>query len=647
MVNIKYSRFLLSGLVVVLLAFGSCMMPELSPELYVGTLNIDNVGTANINNAGEVIIYGEEYLRISKLPPIIYFTTDDDPGLDWAGAGLGVSLIDKESKEHPVNLAECAFTPVDMTAVGPQSITVSRDGKTVMFSIVVLDKGIAFHGINITRPPEKTAYRRYEAANWNGLIVTEVIYERDIRNPPFERSFTWSDPGISIDHPHNKAFSAIPSGKQIITVTKGSETAFFSVTISGLNWYVEAPPSPGAFDGNNGLSPDAPLPTVQEALNKIKAEYERYSGSWPVSEVAAIAVSGPIISTASSGDMARVEGAYPPILLKGNPGKPGTLDAKRTAASMGRVLYIGPGNTVTLGENLTLTGGFTDSFSYYSSGAGVMVDGNGQNGGVFNMTGGTIKGNTGGSGVFLAESAAFNMSGGTIRDNTIEDDGGGVYADSGSVFTMTGGTICKNTVGTHGGGVYVSGTFAMKNGIISDNTSVKCGGVYVVSGVFEMTGGVITANTCGSINDEFNYYSGGVCVDRHGEFILDGGIISGNSIVGTSQKQGGGGVTVNNGSAFTMKSGIINGNSTVSDGGGVSLIDGAFVMEGGTIRENTAGGNGGGVYVESGATFTKKSSGVITDTNIAATGKVAYIAATSNAINDTDSLKPGTYPPSP
>jgi hypothetical protein len=48
------------------------MMPELSPELYVSTLNIENAGVVNINNTEEVNIYGEEYLRISKPPQIVY-----------------------------------------------------------------------------------------------------------------------------------------------------------------------------------------------------------------------------------------------------------------------------------------------------------------------------------------------------------------------------------------------------------------------------------------------------------------------------------------------------------------------------------------------------------------------------------------------
>jgi hypothetical protein len=334
-----------------------------------------------------------------------------------------------------------------MAAVGFQVITVSRDGKTVDFSIMILDKGSTFQGISVTRAPDKTTYRQYEKADWTGLIVTEVIYSGDPRNPPVECSFTWSDTEISISHPYDMVFSSTPSGEKTIAITKGVKTAFFNVIISGLNWYVQAPPSLGAFDGNTGLSPDAPLPTVQKALEAIKAVY---SAAWPLSggveEAAVITVSGEITNTTVSGDMVKVEGAYPPILLKGNPGKPGTLNAERTAANMGCVLYIGPGNTVTLGENLTLTGGFTNSFSYFQSGSGVQVDCDGslQNGGVFNMTGGTIKGNTGGThsgGVYVGSDATFTKSSGSITNTNIAATGKVAYiAATGNAIEADPGT---------------------------------------------------------------------------------------------------------------------------------------------------------------------------------------------------------------
>lgn len=47
-------------------------MPDLVPELYVGTLNVENAGDVNLGNTGVVNIYGEEYLRVSQYPGLIY-----------------------------------------------------------------------------------------------------------------------------------------------------------------------------------------------------------------------------------------------------------------------------------------------------------------------------------------------------------------------------------------------------------------------------------------------------------------------------------------------------------------------------------------------------------------------------------------------
>ncbi|MCD7948192.1 MAG: carboxypeptidase-like regulatory domain-containing protein [Oscillospiraceae bacterium] len=64
-------------------------------------------------------------------------------------------------------------------------------------------------------------------------------------------------------------------------------------------------------------------------------------------------------------------------------------------------------------------------------------------------------------------------------------------------FTMKGGTISGNTAGT-GGGVYNYRTFEMEDGTISGNTASQGGGVYTVGGTsytFEATGGSIINNT--------------------------------------------------------------------------------------------------------------------------------------------------------
>lgn len=90
-------------------------------------------------------------------------------------------------------------------------------------------------------------------------------------------------------------------------------------------------------------------------------------------------------------------------------------------------------------------------------GGGVYV--NGQTGGTsgsFTLENGTIKNNTAyfGGGVVLNNGGIFNMQGGTIEGNHATNEGGGVGVQG--IMKMTGGTISGNTASGHGKGVYIS-----------------------------------------------------------------------------------------------------------------------------------------------------------------------------------------------
>ena len=90
-------------------------------------------------------------------------------------------------------------------------------------------------------------------------------------------------------------------------------------------------------------------------------------------------------------------------------------------------------------------------------GGGVYV--NGQTGGTsgsFTLENGTIKNNTAyfGGGVVLNNGGIFNMKGGTIEGNHATNEGGGVGVQG--IMKMTGGTISGNTASGHGKGVYIS-----------------------------------------------------------------------------------------------------------------------------------------------------------------------------------------------
>jgi len=190
-----------------------------------------------------------------------------------------------------------------------------------------------------------------------------------------------------------------------------------------------------------------------------------------------------------------------------------------------------------------------------------------QNGGIFDMSGGTIRNNhayTHGGGVMVASvDSAFTMTGGTIRDNTAYNTptnidpgfintGGGVRVTNGTFImgsatledgTITSGTISGNTTTNNGGGVQVqNGVFTMSAGAITGNTATNNGG-----GVWLNTGGLATGArlnmTAGAISDNTATYGngGGIFTSTHNyanpgisytNILAANGVFSGNSAGG-------------------------------------------------------------------------------------------------------------------
>jgi hypothetical protein len=300
-------------------------------------------------------------------------------------------------------------------------------------------------------------------------------------------------------------------------------------SMHGLVLYVAA----DGRDSNPGTAPEEPLASVSRALSLIKASYRQ--GNWQPGQSAVIRISGTLSAQGSFGankSMIDISGAgnYPPLILEGDPLTGGVLNAGRTLTNQGRVLYIA-NNKVTLGSNLTLTGGNE------LWGGAVLIGAPGTpSEGEFLMNGGEISGNFGYAGsAVMVYKGSFEMTGGTIKNNYNEPGGtsagigGGVCVESYTVFTLSGGTISANGGNNtaSGGGVAVNGLarFIMTGGEISANTVSDQGGGVSVSpyGEFEMSGGNITGNTAGS-------KGGGVYAATafSAQFIQTGGIISGN-----------------------------------------------------------------------------------------------------------------------
>jgi hypothetical protein len=222
----------------------------------------------------------------------------------------------------------------------------------------------------------------------------------------------------------------------------------------------------------------------------------------------------------------------------------------------------------------TAAGLFDGTGVYVENGALVMngglITGNNHSGvrvvgGSFTMSGGRISGNSAdasevgggtGGGVSVSGVSFFNMTGGTISGNTADGTGGGVSVSGGSFFNMTGGTISGNTADGDGGGV----------DILPGGSDILPGG-----SVFNMSGGEISGNTASAGN------GGGVSIGQNTTLNMSGGVIKGN-------KAGldGGGVYAGINSRFNMTGGTIGGDAlndgNTADkayGGGVSTLAGA------------------------------------------------------------------------
>lgn len=190
-----------------------------------------------------------------------------------------------------------------------------------------------------------------------------------------------------------------------------------------------------------------------------------------------------------------------------------------------------------------------------------------------------------------------------------------VKVNSGGQFIMEENSKITGTssINAYGGGVYIAdnGNFVMNGGEISGNSVVYGGGVFMLkNGSFTMNNGLITGNN-GSTG-------GGVYMRDGSSFIMNGGTISSNSA--TSY---GGGIYITGDCSFTMAEGTIAFN-TAKYGGGVCLSGGNFIMDDGEIKNNTSNGNddnygdgGGGILIGSGI-FT------LNNGNISENSAIAY-----------------------
>ncbi len=226
---------------------------------------------------------------------------------------------------------------------------------------------------------------------------------------------------------------------------------------------------------------------------------------------------------------------------------------------------------------------------------------------------------TGNEGVGQAGAALFyysdvDISNSEFSNNSASSGCSGAIHVWDATVRMTDVDICNNSAKWEGGAMCVYSP---------DYYQDVDGKWYVMDAKVTFNGGEISNNkTVGPRSETegifFESNGGGVFVHAGATFILNDGIMEGNSSC-----MNGGAVYVddqeftetkenNFAGRFYMNGGMIRGNHADISGGGVYVSDvtgkdyvaqsdrdsAHFVMDGGTIRNNTAGENGGGVFVQ-------------------------------------------------
>ncbi len=247
--------------------------------------------------------------------------------------------------------------------------------------------------------------------------------------------------------------------------------------------------------------------------------------------------------------------------------------------------------------------------------------------GTINLNGWSIVGN-GSSSVIKVTGAGTDL---TLTDTQVENaesgengtitggggnTGGGVHVNDHASVTMNGGTITGNNVGQNGGGVFIQngGSFTLNDGAeISDNSAGHSGGGVFVNGYkdwdnaqFMMNGGVISGNIAGNGSTGSGggigaYVTGGQDRDK-ASVVINGGEITDNRV--NYAGSNGAGIAVANGS-LTMTGGTVTGNTGVNYGGGIYLHDSDATISGSKIENNVAN-FGGGVWASGSSDVTLK-----------------------------------------
>ena len=191
----------------------------------------------------------------------------------------------------------------------------------------------------------------------------------------------------------------------------------------------------------------------------------------------------------------------------------------------------------------------------------------------------------------LIEGNEALLGGGIAVNGYVGSDAQSSMASNFSIDIGSGISL-KDNIATSGGGLALSLGEDMKLGVgssieliingalVSGNQATEGGGVYFSNNSLESNNYKVNLKmNFGNILNNVATSNGGGFYLNDVDFIMEDGLISGNSVTSSSSSNG--------------------------NGGGVLSTNANFTLNGGTISENTASGNGGGFYVYSDETDAK------------------------------------------
>jgi hypothetical protein len=202
-------------------------------------------------------------------------------------------------------------------------------------------------------------------------------------------------------------------------------------------------------------------------------------------------------------------------------------------------------------------------------------------------------------------------AGGVLDANRNKDNEGRVLYIANNKVTLGTGLVLTGGYKLWGGGVCVGrpgqasdGEFVMDGGEISGNVGGSGGGVLIYKGSMAMVSGVIKNNRNSYDNSTGEGAGGGVYVYEYTAMALYGGTVEENGTAPATGK--GGGILVDGKGFLAMTGGEILRNTSAEEGGGVYITAlGSFNMAGGTVSGNASAKSGGVGLSQYGAVFNK------------------------------------------